>query len=375
MLTTEKHPLEDATWTELEGEGYRWLAEFPAHAAAYENARYWIRDAHAEHIAYPSAVRQYLTRSGQTLFKGMSFDDPLRMQLDIETIGLDATKPHNEIFLISISDNRASRPQSRATKTQILKRLVEVVREHDPDIIEGHNIFGFDLPYLAERARQRGVKLAFGRDGSEMLFATRLNCMIGYFSDRTSPSTSTAGMSSTRSSRSSASMSPARSYSSHGLKAVAVALGIAEEDRELIAHNRIAHEWRHNPDRVRTYGLQDVRETRSLAALVCPAEFYLTQMIPDVYERVATSGTGEKINYLFTREYLRQGHAIPKPSHSNPVPGGYTELRLTGVIRPIVKCDVESLYPSLMLTRGIKPKHDIRQRLPPRAGRAYKAPV
>ncbi len=33
-------------------------------------------------------------------------------------------------------------------------------------------------------------------------------------------------------------------------------------------------------------------------------------------------------------------------------------MRATGVIRRIVKCDVESLYPSIMLTRGIKPERD-----------------
>ncbi len=146
--------------------------------------------------------------------------------------------------------------------------------------------------------------------------------------------------------------------SSHGLKAVAVALGIAENDRELIAHNRIAHEWKHNPDRVRKYALQDVRETRSLAALICPAEFYLTQMVPDSYSRTATSGTGEKINHIFIREYLRQGRAIPKQSSPRTLPGGYTDVRATGVLKPIVKCDVESLYPSLMLTRAIKPASD-----------------
>lgn len=358
MLTTEKHPLDDAEWTELEGEGYRWLAEFPTRNA-YENARYWIRDAHADHISHASAARQYLARSGQTLFKGMAFDDPVRMQLDIETMGLDPKQPHNHIILVSISDNRGFETTVEGDEEAILKGVVQVVREHDPDIIEGHNIFGFDLPYLAERAKQRGVKLALGRDGSELTFGSRLNCMIGYFSRPYIPAHIYGRhVIDTLFAVQRFDISRAE-LSSHGLKAVAVAFGIAEEDRELIPHNQIASEWKRNPDRVRKYALQDVRETRSVAALVGPAEFYLTQMIPDSYDRVATSGTGEKINYLFIREYLRQGHAIPKPAQSQSVPGGYTELRMTGVIRPIVKCDVESLYPSLMLTRKIKPERDI----------------
>lgn len=358
MLTAERHSLEHAAWTELEGEGYCWLAEF-ATRNAYENARQWIRESHADHIAHPSPVRQYLARSGQTLFKGMAFDDPVRMQLDIETIGLDPKQPRNHIILIAISDNRGFETIIEGDEPSILNDLVELVRERDPDIIEGHNIFGFDLPYLAERARLRGVRLAFGRDGSEMTFGSRLNCMIGYFSRPYIPAhIHGRHVIDTLFAVQRFDISRAE-LSSHGLKAVAVAFGIAEEDREIIAHNKIASEWRRNPDRVRTYALQDVRETRSVAALVCPAEFYLTQMVPESYERAATGGTGEKINNLFVREYLRQGHAIPKPAQSQSVPGGYTELRVTGVIRPIVKCDVESLYPSLMLTRRIKPQRDV----------------
>lgn len=358
LILTEKHPLQDAEWTELEGDGYRWLADFRTRNA-YENARQWVRDAHADHITHPSAVRQYLARSGQTLFKEMAFDDPIRLQLDIETVGIDPKPAHNRIILVAISDNRGFETTIEGDEDAILNNVVRVVRERDPDIIEGHNILGFDLPYLAERAKQRGIKLTLGRDGSDIFFGTRLNCMIGYFSRPYIPAHIYGRhVIDTLFAVQRFDVSRAE-LSSHGLKAVAVGLGISEENREIIDRHNIASEWKRDPERVRTYALQDVRETRSVAALVCPAEFYLTQMIPESYERAATSGTGEKINYLFIREYLRQGHAIPKPSPPQSVPGGYTELCATGVIRPIVKCDVESLYPSLMLTRRIKPERDI----------------
>ena len=40
------------------------------------------------------------------------------------------------------------------------------------------------------------------------------------------------------------------------------------------------------------------------------------------------------------------------------MPGGYTDIKLTGLIERVVKCDVESLYPSLMLASRIKPASD-----------------
>jgi len=41
-----------------------------------------------------------------------------------------------------------------------------VIRDRDPDVIEGHNIYKFDLDYLRVRAEKYGVKLAWGRDGT-----------------------------------------------------------------------------------------------------------------------------------------------------------------------------------------------------------------
>src|SRR5689334_1289071 len=45
-------PLPDAQITTLEGEGYNLLAEFPTQAA-YQEARFRVRDAHRENLTYP----------------------------------------------------------------------------------------------------------------------------------------------------------------------------------------------------------------------------------------------------------------------------------------------------------------------------------
>lgn len=357
ILTTEKHQLTDAHWTELDGEGFRFLAEFD-NVNTYNTAKYWLRDAHALHMAIPNTAKQYLIRSGQTLFKGMAFDDVVRMQLDIETLALTPDKPENEVFMVAIRDNRGFETLITGDEAQILRDTVACVRERDPDIIEGHNIYDFDLAYLAARAKYRGVRLAFGRDGSEITFGAKQQSAIGYYSRPFAPAhihgrhiiDTLLAVQRWDVSRA--------SLSSYSLKAAAKALGIAEDDREIIPHDQIAHEWQINPERVKKYTLQDVRETDLLAGIVCPYEFYLTQMVPDTYEHAATSGTGEKINSIFIRHYLGKGCAIPEQSEQKTLPGGYTEVRTTGVIEHIVKCDVESLYPSIMLTHKIKPKND-----------------
>jgi DNA polymerase elongation subunit (family B) len=69
-------------------------------------------------------------------------------------------------------------------------------------------------------------------------------------------------------------------------------------------------------------------------------------------------GNAAKIDSLFIREYLRQGHSIPKSEEARSFPGGYTDIFYQGVAKGVVYCDVRSLYPSLMLCEGIGPRKD-----------------
>ena len=45
-------------------------------------------------------------------------------------------------------------------------QFVDVIQERDPDVIEWHNIFAFDLQYLAIRYKRHRIAFSIGRDGS-----------------------------------------------------------------------------------------------------------------------------------------------------------------------------------------------------------------
>ncbi|MCS7210001.1 MAG: hypothetical protein NZ874_10575, partial [Fimbriimonadales bacterium] len=144
----------------------------------------------------------------------------------------------------------------------------------------------------------------------------------------------------------------------YGLKEVTQQLGIAAPDRIYLEREQIPELWRTDPDTVRRYCLQDVHETRHLADLTLPTEFYQCQMLPDVLQNLAVIGTGEKANLMFIRAYLAEGYAIPTQQQAREYPGGYAEVRKVGLVPRIVKADVESLYPSIMLRYRIKPNAD-----------------
>ena len=59
------------------------------------------------------------------------------------------------------------------------RAAIALVRERDPDVIEGHNVYGFDLPYVMARCKRHNIRLSIGRDGSEPRVGQERNYAIG----------------------------------------------------------------------------------------------------------------------------------------------------------------------------------------------------
>jgi DNA polymerase elongation subunit (family B) len=313
------------------------------------------------------AVTQYLLQSGKTLFKGMIFDDLYRMQLDIETNYDPAGKRtgnsgfgEDEVIIVSLSDSKgwetALHSKGRDEKA-LLEELVALIVKMDPDVIEGHNIFSFDLSYLQRRCERHGIPFAIGRNGlipktypASIRFAER---SIDYpFFDipgRHVIDTLFLVQSYDISKR---------SMQSYGLKAVAKHFGFASPDRTYVDYKDIAALWQNNHEKLLAYALDDVRETRALSSLLSGSNFFLAQMLPYTYAMTSRIGQAAKIEVLLVREYLRRKQSIPKPTSGQQHSGGYTEVFLKGILGPIVYADVESLYPSIMLSYNICPKSD-----------------
>jgi DNA polymerase I len=362
LLSDMRMEMDGVHWQELKGEleGRRMLKHLAVcdGREAFEDLRRALRDQHREIIAYGSFARQYLMLSGKTLFKGMTFADLHRVQLDIETTTLTPDQQGAQVLMIALSDTRGYEALLDGDEKQILEQLIERVQALDPDVIEGHNLFGFDLPYLAARAQALGVPLRLGRDGSELRFGSPRQCIIGVNSRTFTPAFA-HGRHLIDTYLSVQRFDIGRGdLESYGLKEATQQLGIAAPDRIYLEREQIPDLWRTDPETVRRYCLQDVHETRRLADLTLPTEFYQCQMLPDTLQNLATIGTGEKANLMFLRAYLAEGYAVPAPQGAREYPGGYTEVRQVGLIPRIVKADVESLYPSVMLRYGIKPSAD-----------------
>jgi DNA polymerase I len=321
----------------------------------------------APYLYISDPVHQFLLLTGKTLFKGLDFKGLHRLALDIETAcapGYEFSNPTREedrIISMALMDNQGCSEVlfgKDMDEEEILLSLGERISKLDPDVLEGHNIFNFDLDYILTRAQMHGISLAWGRDGSvpqtrrsRFTVAERITdynrmdifgrhvvdtmFLLQYY-DVT-----------------------ARELDSYGLKSAAQHFGLAEKERTYIEGKDIQWYYDHNPEMLKKYNTEDVKETLALSGLIGYPFFLQARIFPYSYQNIFARGNATKINALFLREYLRERTSIPKPKGKSEFEGGYTDIFVTGVVRNVLHCDVASLYPSLMLAYGLRPTDDI----------------
>ncbi|MGH2542976.1 MAG: DNA polymerase domain-containing protein, partial [Ardenticatenaceae bacterium] len=264
------------------------------------------------------------------------------------------------IFLVAVRDSRglertfeAAAPEEEAG---LIAALCALIRERDPDVIENHNLLGFDLPFLATRAARLGVPLRFGRppgptrlegfrEGSRMRYTVAGREMVDTLDAVRRHDFVT------------------RDLPGHGLKEVARAFGVARPGRVYLPGAAVQATYEQEPERVRRYALDDVAEVDGLSQRLMGAPFALAVMAPRRYERIASAGPAMGIlEPMLVRAYVRAGAALPKRRDSGeafgPHSGGALYLFAEGVAEQVVKADIASLYPSLMRAYGIGPASD-----------------
>ena len=315
-----------------------------------------------QRLAYLDPIASHLVSSGETFYRGLQFGELRRLQFDLETLDIYPERPDASIVLIGIHDSsgfeRVLALDDFPNEGALITEFVRIVTERDPDVLEGHNVFNFDLWYLGERARRAGVPLTLGRSGALMWMDESLrrsvpNGMVARYYRIPGRQIIDTFYSVMR-------WDVARRLPNYKLKHVVRHLGIGDEERTLVDAANMRALWSDPAERARLkmYCLDDARDTDRLSRLVTPNEFYQVQMVPESFQGLAFVGIGSRIERLMVRSYLARGNSVPRPRTAAPIEGAFSAALEVGVFHDVVKCDVESLYPSLMLARGIKPQDD-----------------
>src|SRR6202035_994281 len=95
------------------------------------------------------------------------FEELKRMQLEVLCV---AEGENDHIISIAVADNSGweeliviDADNLEESEHAAIKRLTALIKERDPDVIEGHDLFRVDLPYLVARAKKAKTKLDWGR--------------------------------------------------------------------------------------------------------------------------------------------------------------------------------------------------------------------
>jgi len=325
------------------------------------SARSWYNKNKCPNMFIPNFATQFLIQSGEKLYEKIKFDDLKRMQFDIET-DVDKTRAfptaskdaintiairQNDFIQVIVGDER-----------EILKRFIGWVRILNPDIIEGHNIINFDIPYILTRCEKHGIDFNISRfdvlpnSYTDTLRTGELTTKFKKYNFFGRIIVDTLHLCKHDD-------TIKRNYPSIGLKDAAKHLGVAEENRVILKGKEIFEEYKKRSKRYLNYCLEDVNEVSRISSILLPPFFYQCKLVPYDLQSIITSGAAGKINNMVVNHYISKHHSIPKPEKSYSYEGGLVECRQVGVIKNVYHIDVGSLYPSIILQYGLFPKTDV----------------
>jgi len=367
-LDIQKHPNKfwilagkqyGAGWNRLEGDQhFKWGKQYKTYEA-------WQTDKknlpYQDIYTISNTIEQFMVKDGFTYYKGLKHNDVSILSFDIETTGLDQND-ESKVILISNTFRRKGEVTRKlfsyedyANCAEMIDAWADWVRDMDPSILCGHNIYAYDLPYLNFcHSKYSDAPIKLGRlgkgiyfnkyeskyrvDGSRELHYNKCQVygreivdtmFLAYKYDAVE-----------------------KKYESYSLKKIIAQEGLEKKDRVFYEAGQIRTKYK-DPDefaKIKEYCKDDSDDSLALYDLMVAPTFYLTQSIPKPFQLVVESATGSQINSLLVRAYLQDKHSVAKADNldDEKVEGGIS-FAVPGIYKNVFKIDIKSCYPSQIL--------------------------
>jgi len=347
----------DYAFVKLKGDlHYKWGKQYRSREQ-YEKERRWYYPKGIHSVIH--SKESLLIKDGYTFFKGSKPNEVSVLSFDIEGTGLNHDDAAEVLLISNTYRSNTGEVQKKLFAYDNYKNIGDMiedwckwVREVDPAIIMGHNIFGYDLPYLNFVASKYGKHICLGRnedpmvisgydskfriDGSRDLHYNKImvwgrelidTMFVAYRYDTAT-----------------------KKYTSYGLKNIIKQEGLEKENRVFYDASKIRHNYKIPTEwaTIKEYCKDDADDALALYDLMIPSYFYMCQSVPKPFQSMFESATGSQINSILMRAYLQDKHSLPIASPSEEYEGAISQGN-PGVYRNVYKVDVASLYPSIMI--------------------------
>ncbi|MEA3557793.1 MAG: DNA polymerase domain-containing protein, partial [Candidatus Thermoplasmatota archaeon] len=223
----------------------------------------------------------------------------------------------------------------------MIEGLEKAVKEHDPDIITGYNIDGYDIPHILKRAKLLSIEgLSMGRDGSNI-------DSKGYRSWRSRGRIIVDAW-----------WQAKKTFRPKKETLESVATLLLGEGKDDIDTSIIEEEWANRREDVIKYCLKDAE----LALRILDRTMAIKKSIDLAYVAklpltdVLSGTTSNLIDSILIREADTRNIGIPLTRHekkTSKIEGAYVHSIKPGIYHKVVVLDFRSMYPSLMIDKNI----------------------
>lgn len=240
------------------------------------------------------------------------------------------------------NDGKLLNEQITGSETEIINKFAEVVQKHDPDIITGYNIGGYDIPQILKRAKANNIEnvLCLGRDFSvpkssgERFWRLSGRIVVD------------AWLSIKKTLR------PKQETLNY------VAKLLLNEEKLDVDRMKIDEEWKKRPDEVVEYCTKDaelaLRILEELHTIEKDMDLATVSKLP--LDDVTNGRTSSLIDSILIREADKSGTAVPMTRHEkkeDKIEGGYVHDIKAGVFHWVCVLDFKSMYPSIIISNNI----------------------
>jgi DNA polymerase, archaea type len=272
--------------------------------------------------------------------------------LDIETDGLDPDE--GRIYMVGMMNEAGVRVIiDDDDEKLLLHRVIQILSKKKPDVLVGHNIFKFDLPFIMRRCQNLGVvhPFKYGKNQSKITSASKNGRFIEFLPIYWN------GVDIIDTLQQISIWDKAEAQlERYDLKSSVIALKLRDDSRLEIDTTKIGKMIGDGQsDLVREYLNYDLEDTSLLFEFLFPIVHAQLNYVPDLnLQKLAIASPALKAQKIHEQLLGTKSTTDERVKYT----GGTVALLKPGLHAHVAKIDVSSLYPSIMLRYGLCSRKD-----------------